>query len=225
MMFFRRWVALIAICFAVQSSAAQYAGSFSRVGFGARGISLGNGLAGDARSGTTPYYNPAFAPLGVGQNIVASVASLSFDRSLQFLQLSAPLQKKAGFALGLIHASVSNIDGRDKSGFHTANLSVDEYAGFLAFGLKFSLCLLGDLDGFDFFLLGVLTADSSLPIIPFTSLLTVLMEVPALLDFSCCCGLFTNYYCFRATLLCVLLRSLDALDIELAPLLIGERRA
>ena len=94
-----------------------------------------------------------------------------------------------------------------------------------AFGLKFSLCLLGDLDGFDFFLLGVLTADSSLPIIPFTSLLTVLMEVPALLDFSCCCGLFTNYYCFRATLLCVLLRSLDALDIELAPLLIGERRA
>jgi len=143
-MVFRKWAALFAMCFFVhvcfhaQVSMAQYAGSFSRIGFGARGISLGNGLAGDTRSGTSPYYNPAFAPLVAGQNIEASVASLSFDRSLQFLQLSAPLQTKAGFALGLIHASVSDIDGRDNSGFHTKNLSVDEYAGFLAFGLKFS---------------------------------------------------------------------------------------
>ncbi len=119
-------------------SSAQYAGAFARMGFGARGLSMGNALAADARSDTSPYYNPAFAPLASGQKMEASVATLSFDRSLQFLQLSAPLQKKAGFALGIIHAAVSDIDGRDNSGFHTANLSVDEYAGFLAFGLKFS---------------------------------------------------------------------------------------
>ena len=132
------WLILLALCFVTELTNAQNAGSFARIGFGARGISMGNALAGDTRSSTTPYYNPAFAPLGGGQNIEASVASLSFDRSLQFLQLSAPLQSRAGFALGLIHAAVSDIDGRDKSGFHTANLSVDEYAGFLAFGLSFS---------------------------------------------------------------------------------------
>lgn len=83
-----------------------------------------------------------------------------------------------------------------------------------AFGLKFSLCLFGDLD-FYFFLLGV-EMDSSLPIMPFTSLFIVLMEVPALLVSLCC---------FWAAVLCVLLRILDILDTELPPLLIGETSA
>ena len=119
-------------------SLGQNAGAFARTGFGARGISMGNALAGDASGEASPYYNPAFAPLGTRQHLEASVAALTFDRSLQFIQLSAPLQSKAGFSVGLIHAAVSNIDGRDNSGFHTRNLSVDEYAGFLAFGLRFS---------------------------------------------------------------------------------------
>ncbi|MDA1029123.1 MAG: PorV/PorQ family protein [Bacteroidetes bacterium] len=129
---------LLFLFLSVSASHAQYAGSFARMGFGARGIAMGNALAADTQSDTSPYYNPAFSPLGSSQKLEISVASLSFDRSLQFLQLSAPLQKKAGFALGVIHASVSEIDGRDRSGFHTSTLSVDEYAGFLAFGLKFS---------------------------------------------------------------------------------------
>lgn len=138
---FRPWfvAALLVILGLLPSSAnGQYAGAFARTGFGARGISLGNALAGDASGDSSPYYNPAFAPLSKRQHIEASVAALSFDRSLQFLQLSAPLQTKAGFSLGIIHAAVSNIDGRDNSGFHTRDLSVDEYAGFLAFGLRFS---------------------------------------------------------------------------------------
>ena len=85
-----------------------------------------------------------------------------------------------------------------------------------AFGLKFSLCLLGDFDFCVFFRFGVETLDSSLPIMPFTSLSTVFMEVPALLVPFCY---------FWATELCVLLRILDILDIELPPLLIGESRA
>lgn len=117
---------------------AQHAGAFSRTGFGARGISMGNALAADIFSGTSPYYNPAHAPHQAGQSIRMSVSSMSFDRSQQVLQLGAPLQQRAGFALGIIHASVSDIDGRDNSGFHTGKLSVDEYAGFLAFGLRLS---------------------------------------------------------------------------------------
>ncbi len=117
---------------------AQQAGAFARMGFGARGIAMGNAQAGDLSGAASPYYNPALSPLVEGQTIAASVSSLSFDRNLQFLQLGAPLQGRAGFAVGLVHASVSNIDGRDNSGFHTGTFSVDEYAGFLSFGLRFS---------------------------------------------------------------------------------------
>jgi len=99
---------------------------------------MGNAVGADVFSGTSPYYNPAMAPLSKGQHLAASVATLSFDRSLQFLQLGAPLQQRAGFAIGIIHAAVSNIDGRDNSGFHTRKLTTDEYAGFLSFGLRLS---------------------------------------------------------------------------------------
>ena len=117
---------------------AQYAGAFSRVGFGARGIALGNAQAADVFSGASPWYNPALAPLLEGQSIEGAVSAMSFDRSLQVLQIGAPLQQRAGITAGIVHAAVSNIDGRDNSGFHTRNLSVDEFAGFLAFGLRLS---------------------------------------------------------------------------------------
>ena len=92
----------------------------------------------DAFGDASPYYNPALAPYTSRQSIELSAALLRFDRDLQFVQFSAPLKPRAGFAAGLIHAGVSQIDGRDNSGFHTRDLSTDEFALFLAFGLRFS---------------------------------------------------------------------------------------
>jgi hypothetical protein len=97
---------------------------------------MGNALSADVVGPASPYYNPALAPHIRQQSLSASVAALSFDRSLQFLQLASPLRQRAGMAAGLIHAGVDNIDGRDYSGFHTGTLSVNEYAGFLAFGIQ-----------------------------------------------------------------------------------------
>ncbi len=128
----------------------QSAGAFSRIGFGARGIAMGNAVGADASGGTSPYYNPALATTIQRQNIDATVGLLSFDRSIQFLQLSSPLRQRAGVAVGLIHASVENIDGRDNSGFHTGDLSIDEYSGFLAFGIQFSDRVSAGI-GFQFF--------------------------------------------------------------------------
>ncbi len=133
----------------VHPAMAQSAGAFSRVGFGARGIALGNALAADAMGPASPYYNPALAPFAQRQSLDISLAALSFDRSLQFIQLASPMQK-AGIALGLVHSSVENIDGRNSSGFHTRDLSVEEYQGFLAFGIRFSDKFSGGLD-FQFF--------------------------------------------------------------------------
>lgn len=112
----------------------QSAGAFSRMGFGARGMALGNALAADARGDASPYYNPALAPQATRQHIMASAAVMRFDRNMQFLQFATPIRPSAGLAVGLIHAGVSDIDGRDASGYHTQTYSTDEFAFFLAFG-------------------------------------------------------------------------------------------
>ena len=96
---------------------AQNAGVFSRMGFGARGVAMSNALVADASGDTSPYYNPALAPFISGQNFAASTAFMTLDRTLQFLEFATPLRPRAGVAGGLIHASVSNIDGRDGSGY------------------------------------------------------------------------------------------------------------
>lgn len=114
---------------------AQQVGAFARLGFGARGMAMSNALVADDGGHTSPYYNPALAPFTVQQNISASAAFLSLDRELQFLQFATPLKPRAGLAAGLIHAGVSNIDGRDGSGYHTGDFSTDEFAFFLAFGV------------------------------------------------------------------------------------------
>lgn len=115
---------------------AQATGVFSRLGFGARGFAMSNALVADAFGQTSPYYNPALAPFTPSQTLEGTVALMTHDREMQFLQFATPIKPSAGIAVGLIHAGVSNIDGRTSSGFHTGNLSTDEFAFFLAFGVR-----------------------------------------------------------------------------------------
>lgn len=124
---------LVAVLSVAMPVAAQQAGSFVRSGLGVRGPSLGNALAADDRAGA--FYNPALAPFASGQALSLSAASRPFDREDQSIQFSAP-QARAGFAVGLLRSAIAGIDGRDGSGFHTGLLSTEEYAGYLAFGLR-----------------------------------------------------------------------------------------
>jgi len=117
---------------------AQTTGVFSRVGFGARGLGMANALVADASGSASPYYNPALAPFVSSQQLSVSAALLTLDRELQYLEFATPLKPNAGVAVGLTHAGVSSIDGRDNSGFHTEDLATDEYAFFVAFGLHVS---------------------------------------------------------------------------------------
>lgn len=136
------WKAVSLAAFMLLASApddagAQSVGAFTRIGFGARGIGLGNAVVGDRTGGTSAFYNPALAPFARGQHLELATAFMRFDRQLQHLQFGAPLER-AGIAAGLVHAGVSSIDGRDSNGFHTDDLSTDEFAFFLAFGLQFT---------------------------------------------------------------------------------------
>jgi hypothetical protein len=130
-----RIVLLLALALLVAPDGrAQNAGAFARFGMGARGISMSNALVADA--GASAYYNPALAPYTEAQSLALSAGLLSFDRQLQFVQFATALEPSGGVTAGLIHAGVSEIDGRDPSGRHTRNYSTDEYAFFLNFGIQ-----------------------------------------------------------------------------------------
>lgn len=126
---------LLALAVAVPA-AGQTAGSFARFGFSARGVALGGALAADPSGDASAYYNPALAPFAPNQRLEATAALLTLDRSFQTLQFATPLKPRAGIAVGLVHAGVAGIDGRDNSGYHTQEYATDEFAFFLAFGTR-----------------------------------------------------------------------------------------
>ena len=128
----------VLVLFAAAPVAAQHAGAYARIGFGARGIAMGGGLVADVFSEASPYYNPALAPRIQRQGLDAAAGFLSLDRDLQHLQFAFPLPPRAGAAVGLVRAGVENIDGRDNAGYHTGDLSTQEYVIFSAFGVNLS---------------------------------------------------------------------------------------
>ena len=122
---------------------AQGAGAFARMGMGARSVALPAQVA--DRSGlASPYLNPALAPFQPAQGIELSAGLLAFDRQWEAVQVAAPLKPRSGFAAGVVHGGVDNIDGRDASGQPTdgtnedGTAASDEYAFFAAFGTQLS---------------------------------------------------------------------------------------
>jgi len=127
-------------------------GSFSRLGFGARGIGMGNAMSSMKEGNLVSYYNPALAVFQEGNLFQTSYSFLSLDRSLNFLNFTRKFEfgKKempdgivkpistAGISVGLINAGVSKIDARDSQGKKTGDLSTSENQFFIAVANKFS---------------------------------------------------------------------------------------
>jgi hypothetical protein len=139
-----RLFALLLLALLPHAAQAQ-AGAFARIGFGARGVALGSAGVADGSGLGMPHYNPALTPFVGRQHVEASTALMSHDREVQFLQVGASLPPRAGVAGGLIRAAVTDIDGRDDSGFPTQTLSAEEYQVFLAFGIRMTDRLTGGL--------------------------------------------------------------------------------
>ncbi|MBI5214163.1 MAG: PorV/PorQ family protein [Ignavibacteriae bacterium] len=130
---------LFVCCLMFQAMAdSPYIGSFARMGFGARGMGMGNALVAVATGDINTYYNPALAPFTEKRTASASFGILSLDRSLNFLSYTQPIEPRGGFSIGLINAGVSNIDGRDNDGVHTEDYSTFENQFYLAFANRVS---------------------------------------------------------------------------------------
>ena len=112
-------------------------GAFSRMGFGARGIGMGNALTAVTTGDIVGYYNPALLSWLDYRSVSASFGILSLDRHLNFLGYSQSLRPSAGISAGIINAGVSDIDGRDYDGEQTGPLRTSENEVFLSFSNKF----------------------------------------------------------------------------------------
>ncbi len=134
------WVVIIA-WIPVQDTLAQSGGfsaAYTRMGFGARGMAMGNAMGTVTQEGVFSHYNPALAAFATGNQIDLGTALMSFDRSLHSLNVTFPLPPSAGLNIGLLNANVYDIDGRTSSGYHTEMLSTHEFQLFAAFGISLS---------------------------------------------------------------------------------------
>ena len=127
-------------------------GAFSRMGFGARGMAMGNAMSAVNTGNLVSYYNPALIPFQEGNSFQTSYSILSLDRSLNFLNFTKRFEfgKKensdgttkpksvVGVSAGIINAGVSKIDQRDDEGVITDELSTSENQFFLSVANRFS---------------------------------------------------------------------------------------
>ena len=119
-------------------------GAFSRMGFGARGMGMGNAMISVVSGNLVSYYNPAVSTFQKNSYFQTSYSFLSLGRTLNFLNFTKKLEigkrKKriAGISVGIINAGVSEIDGRDNQGIKTGDLSTSENQFFISFSNRFS---------------------------------------------------------------------------------------
>lgn len=99
------------------------AGSFSRMGFGARGMGMGNAMAAVIDGNLVSYYNPALSAFQNDNYFQTSYSFLSLDRALNFLNFTKKFEfgkskkkRTAGISIGIINAGVSGIKGTDNQG-------------------------------------------------------------------------------------------------------------
>lgn len=128
-------------------------GAFSRIGFGARGIGMGNAMSSLTEGELVSYYNPAITPFQEKNSFQAGYSFLTLDRALNFFNYSRKFdffsakdtiaetrkpRTTAGLSIGAINSGVRNIDGRNNDGFPTGELSTSENQFFIGLAVRIS---------------------------------------------------------------------------------------
>ncbi len=121
-------------------------GSFSRMGFGAKGISMGNSIGAVIDGNLSTYYNPALSAFQETNYLQVGYSFLSLDRTLNYLSFTRNFRfsskdnkvRAAGISAGILNAGVSKIDARDNQGNKTGDLSTSENQFYIALANRFS---------------------------------------------------------------------------------------
>lgn len=127
-------------------------GAFSRLGFGARGMGMGNAISAVRDGNLVSYYNPALSVFQEKNSFQTSYTFLSLDRTLNFISFTRKFEfgkqrlddetekvrSSAGISIGLINAGVSDIQARDNEGRVFDNISTSENQFFISVANRFS---------------------------------------------------------------------------------------
>lgn len=128
-------------------------GAFSRIGFGARGIGMGNAVSSITEGELVSYYNPAITPFQENNLFHAGYSFLTLDRSLNYFNYTRKFdfysakdtiaetrkpRTTAGLSIGVINSGVGKIDGRDNNGLPTGELSTSENQFFIGLAARIS---------------------------------------------------------------------------------------
>lgn len=124
------------------------AGSFARMGFGPRGMGMGNAMTAVNTGQISSYYNPALTLYQEDNSVQAAYSFLSLDRKLNFLSFTKKFvfksrvptdyERSAAISVGLINSGVGNIDQYNYSGEKTGSMSTSENMFYLSLGTRFS---------------------------------------------------------------------------------------
>ncbi len=123
-------------------------GAFSRLGFGARGMGMGNAMSAVINGNLVSYYNPALSVFQSSNSFQTSYSFLSLDRSLNFLSFTRNFKFKslkhkrnyasAGVSAGIINSGVGNIDEYDNNDIKLGSFSTSENQFFIGLANRFS---------------------------------------------------------------------------------------
>jgi hypothetical protein len=144
---FRFYVVVFVFCVFTRQGVADdvgrggYAGSFLRMGLGARALGMGGAFVACVDDGYTAYYNPAGLVFLDRRWLTTTLNSMALDRRLYYLGYAQSVGGKrglikGGFSVGWLCAGVDNIDARDFSGNDLGTLSSWEHCFFFSFALN-----------------------------------------------------------------------------------------
>jgi hypothetical protein len=119
------------------------AGSFARVGAGARAKAMGNAYTGIGEGTSAIYFNPAALPFGKSAMFTATTSRMALDRSLDYIAFISPVHPKtegkvvnAGLGIGWLHAGVGDIDSRDFDGQPMDMIDMSSNLFLFSFGVQ-----------------------------------------------------------------------------------------
>jgi hypothetical protein len=135
---------------ALYAQVGGYSGAFSRMGFGAKGMSMSNAMSSVTATefGAHSYYNPAIAATildddenSINQKYDLSTAVMEFDRNMYMASASFEIPPSAGLSLNLLSSTVSDLEERSQSGYYNGTFDAVELQFQGNFGIAVSKLL------------------------------------------------------------------------------------
>jgi hypothetical protein len=121
----------------VASENGGYAGSYLRMGLGAKSIAMGNTGVAVPTSAYSAYYNPAAFGLIEDPLAGLSYSFMSLDRHIGYISFSMKVPPGAGFSVGWIESGVGDLNSYNSIGEKTGDINHSANAVYFSFGRRF----------------------------------------------------------------------------------------